>query len=237
MNNAGFFPDDFSLTKDGIENCFQTNHLSHMLLSFLLLDHFEKNNAKIINLSSMNHQLSDYSEKSILDYRNQKDFSDYETKYYRNVMGKNLLYANTKLANVYFTQYFSDYLEKFNPNIKTASVHPGAVNTEFSRFIKEYMYLNFLFYIFYPLVTLVMKTSLAGAQTQLHLSYIDNGSLVNGAYYKDCQISKTSKLSMNEKVRNAFINYSLEIIFSHVDEYVLQDLKSKNIKLINENLC
>lgn len=221
MNNAGLFPTNFVLSQDGIESTFQANHLSHMLLSFLLLDHFNQEEGRIINLSSLSHNFADCTKESIDEHQKFENFIDYESKYYKNMMAKNTLYGNTKLGNIFFTQYMANYLEKFYPHIKTVSVHPGGVQTEFTRFIHENIFTSICFLIITPLSYFFMKSPLAGAQTQLHLTYMDQSALVNGGYYKDCHLAGVSIKANNIQIRDSFIDYSWKLIKSHTPEKLL----------------
>ena len=58
INNAGMVTMERSLTEDGQEMQFQTNHLSHFLLTNLLLDKLKasKRGGRIINVSSVGHR-------------------------------------------------------------------------------------------------------------------------------------------------------------------------------------
>ena len=109
--------------------------------------------------------------------------------------------------------YFSKFLqklcdEKFN-YIKSAAVHPGAVDTEFMRFItnKNSIIIKILLWIFFPLMKFIFKTPEDGAQTQLNLCYIPFNEFVSGAYYSDCKISKIKKDVNMERIsfKNNFI--------------------------------
>lgn len=57
INNAGIITRDRQLTEDGFEYQFGVNHLSHFLLTQLLVDLLRKSQAaRIINLSSIAHK-------------------------------------------------------------------------------------------------------------------------------------------------------------------------------------
>ncbi|KAL0936888.1 short-chain dehydrogenase [Colletotrichum truncatum] len=57
VNNAGVMAVPYSLTKDGFENHFQTNHLGHFLFTNLIMEKILASNApRIINVSSMGHR-------------------------------------------------------------------------------------------------------------------------------------------------------------------------------------
>lgn len=213
VNNAGCFPEVFSLTMNNTDYVLQSNHLSHMLLTYLLLDYFDRREGKIINISSMVHSYADLSLEKIDGYYKDESFEIFKNDYYKSIMSREALYANTKLANIYFTQYLAEYLDKQYSYIKTASVHPGVVNTEFfSKLASRRSYLNLFFYLIYPFIYYMLKTPNIGAQTQLHLCYMDNKEMINGAYYQDCKIGSLTTLAKNVQVRNSFMKYSKYMI-------------------------
>src|SRR5690606_20475426 len=55
INNAGVMMVPHGVTADGVELQFGINHLGHFMLTNLLMDNLVKNNARIINLSSLAH--------------------------------------------------------------------------------------------------------------------------------------------------------------------------------------
>ena len=135
MNNAGLFPQDYTITKDGIETCLQANFTGHFLLTFLLWDILDKNEARIINLSSMAHAASDY--KDDINIKEMYDNKKAQEKYFQGVEGRSKLYSNTKLLMIYFSKFLTQLCEKKYNYIKSACLHPGVVESEFYRFIFE----------------------------------------------------------------------------------------------------
>ena len=191
MNNAGLFPQSYSLTKDGFETYLQGNFTGHFLLTFLLFDILDKNEARIINLSSLAHMGTDYIND--VNIKEMYDNSKSKLKYFQGIQGKGKLYSNTKILMVYFSKFLTELCENKYSYIKSASVHPGMVETEFNRFIFEdgYKLLKCISVAFYPLLKLISKTSVDGAQTQLYLCYVPFNEFVSGAYYSDCHVTKT----------------------------------------------
>lgn len=57
VNNAGVAMIPYEKTKDGIEMTFQTNHLSHFLLTLLLLPKMQSSSpgCRIVNVSSITY--------------------------------------------------------------------------------------------------------------------------------------------------------------------------------------
>ena len=191
MNNAGLFTQSYSLTKDGLETYLQGNFTGHFLLTFLLFDILDKNEARIINLSSLAHTGTDYIND--INIQEMYDNSKSRIKYFSSLKGKSTLYSNTKILMLYFSKFLAQLCEEKYSYIKSASVHPGAVETEFGRFIFEdgYKFIKYILILFIPLIKLISKTSVDGAQTQLHLCYLPFKELVSGAYYSDCNVTKT----------------------------------------------
>ena len=191
MNNAGLFTQSYSITKDGIETYLQGNFTGHFLLTFLLFDILDKNEARIINLSSLAYYGTDYINE--INIREMYDNAKSKEKYFTNLKGKGVLYSNTKILMLYFSKFLAQLCEEKYSYIKSASVHPGAVETEFSRFVYEdgYKIIKYIYLLFTPLIKLISKTSEDGAQTQLHLCYLPFNELVSGAYYSDCNVTKT----------------------------------------------
>lgn len=195
MNNAGIFPQKFNITKDGIESSLQSNFVGHFLLTFLLLDYFDKNDARIINLSSMGYSFSDF-----IDDNNIKELYDnkkVEMKYFAGFRQKMILYGNAKLLMLYFSKFLSLLFEKKYNYIKSASVHPGGVNTDMKRFLEEdnYKFGYYFFYLIYPIIKFILKTPKDGAQTQLNLCYLPFNEFVSGAYYSECKVTPTKNFA------------------------------------------
>ena len=89
VNNAGVMMHERSLTQDGFEMVFTANHLSHFLLTNLLLPDLEKANGRIVNVSSCLHKLA-----------NKFNFDDVMSERNYTLFGT---YAQSKLANILFT--------------------------------------------------------------------------------------------------------------------------------------
>ena len=216
MNNAGLFPQSYVITKDNMESFLQGNFVGHVLLTFLLFDMLDKNDARIINLSSLAHYSSDF--KNDINIKEMYDLTKTGKKYFKNLAGKGALYGNTKLLMIYFSKFLEKLCEEKYNYIKSAAVHPGGVDTEFMRFIdtENNFYIKLLFRIASPTIKFFFKTPVDGAQTQLNLCYIPFNEFVSGGYYSDCKITKVAsfandmekcmecmKLTINE-IKNRF---------------------------------
>ena len=203
MNNAGLFPQKYNITKDNMECYLQGNFTGHVLLTFLLFDILDKTDARIINLSSIAYMGTDFIDD--INIKELYDIKKSEEKYFKQMYGKWKLYSNTKILMLYFSKYLAQLCEKKFNYIKSASLHPGAVDTDFLRFLKEdnYKILYFLSKLLNPLIKFVSKNSYDGAQTQLNLCYLPFNEFVSGAYYSDCKVTKTKNFANDlNKIKN-----------------------------------
>ena len=193
MNNAGLYTQNYVVTKDNMESLLQGNFVGHVLLTFLLFDLLDKNEARIINLSSLLHPVADY--KDNMNIKEMYDLKKNEEKYYSNPVEKGILYSNTKLLMIYFSKFLRKICsEKYN-YIKSAAVNPGPVHTEFLRFKDNNLFLGILYIIINPILRLVLKTAVDGAQTQLNLCYIPFNEFISGGYYSDCKLTKVANIA------------------------------------------
>jgi len=165
---------------------YQVNHLSHFLLTNLLLDNIIQaaafgDEGRIINLSSTAHT------------RGKIDIKLWENKSLRSGM---FGYGDTKLMNILFSHYLNQLLE--GKNVISVSVHPGIVASDFS------MNFSFLFrYVFFPVIQLMVgRTEKQGSMTTLHTVYTPK--IEGGRYYDSCQVGKELQICKDKKVQKAF---------------------------------
>jgi retinol dehydrogenase-12 len=111
VNNAGVAVRERRLTEDGHELTWQTNFLSHFLLTRLLMPVLRAaQKSRIVNVSSEGHR------SGRLDWDNlelERDFGGFRA------------YANTKLAQICFTRE----LARREPSVAANALHPGAIAT------------------------------------------------------------------------------------------------------------
>ena len=209
INNAGYAENSFKL-HEGIESSLMANHIGHKILTLLLLDKFNRNEARIINLSSMAHDFSNYTVEELKRLENNLSFEG-EGPY--SMYKAFIQYGNTKVGNIFFTQYLAEKLSRDYPNIKIMSAHPGAVNTDFLRNMDMPAWSKpIIIFLFNPIYWFFSKSPLGGAQTTLTCVYEDFEKLVNGAYYADCKKSPISATASNESIRNEFMKYSWMLV-------------------------
>ena len=116
INNAGIMIPPKSLTVDGFELQFGTNHLGHFALTNLLLQHVTR---RVVTLSSSGYRIG------AIDF----DDLQWERRSYRAWRA----YGQSKLANLLFTAELQRKLIGAGSNIKATAAHPGyaATNLQF----------------------------------------------------------------------------------------------------------
>ena len=118
INNAGVYAPK-SITKDGFELQFGTNHLGHFALTGLLLDRLlPTQGSRVVTVSSVGHRI-----RAAIHF----DDLQWERSYSR--VGA---YGQSKLANLLFTYELQRRLAPRGTTI-AAAAHPGASNTELMR--------------------------------------------------------------------------------------------------------
>jgi NAD(P)-dependent dehydrogenase (short-subunit alcohol dehydrogenase family) len=127
INNAGVMVPPYSKTKDGFELQFGTNHLAHFALTGLLLPLLEAaKHSRIVTISSVAHLSGDLH------------FDDlaWEKRKYNAPRA----YADSKIANLYFTYELSRKLT--DSNIKVLAAHPGWTSTNLQKNWRIFRLLN-----------------------------------------------------------------------------------------------
>ncbi|CAH1402172.1 unnamed protein product [Nezara viridula] len=169
INNAGVLMNSHSVTVDGFETHFGTNHLGHFLLTMLLLPILiQSGPSRIINVSSLGHT---YCDSLFFDDINMEKNYDPWTAYGR-----------SKLANILFTLELAKRLE--GTEVKTVSLHPGVVYTEISRDLVTSKAFSFIWFVglLQKFGSWFLKTPEQGAQTTLFCALDD--SIQSGLYYE-----------------------------------------------------
>lgn len=221
INNAGAQPTNFELTEDKMESFIQGNHIGSVYLTLLLLDHFAEE-SKVICVSSCGHYYSDLSTESteILS-----DLDKIKQHYFRNFASMFLLYGCSKLMNLYFTQYLSELFKQKYPHIKSAALHPGAVNTNFFRYFTYFNYVKIIFNHLPLFWTYICKNAEQGSQTHLYLCNMPFNQLQSGGYYVDCQLNSISRRAKDSNIRKAIMDWSINEILQRTNESDLPEFR------------
>jgi retinol dehydrogenase-12 len=162
INNAATYSETRILTEDGNEMIFQVNHLSHFLLTHLLLDLLKNSdNGRIINVSSVSHQAA---RLGLQNLQGEEYFEGFNA------------YGCSKLENMLFTMRLAKKLER--ERITVNALHPGVINT---KLLHAAMHGG-----------LRGETLKAGAATSVYLASSPVVETVSGKYFMNCRMSNPS---------------------------------------------
>ena len=165
------------------------NHLSHFLLTNLLMDLLIQSKSRVINVSSGAHRAADWDIDQInwsLPYNPMK------------------VYANSKLANIYFTrQLHNRFHEK---GITAYALHPGVVRTNFAADVTGGYRL--LLYAVKPF----MISSKQGAQTQLFLTLEEDVSRYSGQFLEKKKLGRLAQIGRDDEAATELWEKSEELV-------------------------
>ncbi|XP_001628133.2 retinol dehydrogenase 13 [Nematostella vectensis] len=194
MNNAGVAWIPFKRTEDGFEMMFGVNHLSHFLLTNLLLDKLKRSApSRIINVSSKAHLFT--SEIDFVDWNDESKYS---------MLSR---YANSKLANVLFARELAKRLK--DTGVTTYSLHPGTIMTDLGRDIPGG---KFIKVFLWPIQKVFFKSLEHGAQTQICCAVSEEHANETGLYYDDCQVAEPSKAAQDDEAAKKLWDLSAKLV-------------------------
>ncbi len=176
--NAGVMAPPFGKTADGFEIQFGTNHLGHFVLVNRIASLLGPG-GRLVNLSSAGHRFADVD----------LDDPNFETTPYDPWIG----YGRSKTANILFAVEF-DRRHKAD-GIRAAAVHPGAIRTELSRYMKPEDSVAMLASINKAnaeagLPPFEYKTIPQGAATSIWAAVVADADTIGGRYCEDCHVAE-----------------------------------------------
>ena len=179
INNAGVFPSRQQMTEDGFEMQMGVNHLSHFLLTHLLLDCLKGSApARIISVSSTLHK------KSEMDLKTFKGFTKYNAS---------VAYNQSKLGNVMFALELAKRLE--GTGVTSNVLHPGAVKTDIIRDLP---------WIVRVIIGMIFTSPEKGAETSIMLASEPSLETESGKYYDQRKLATYSRLADDDALRAEF---------------------------------
>lgn len=120
INNAGVMWCPYKKTTDNFELQLGTNHLGHFALTGLLFDLLKKTkNSRIVNISSGAHHMGEINFDDLM--------------WEKRIYNKREAYAQSKIANLYFTYELQRKISKAGYSIKAVAAHPGRSNTNLAQ--------------------------------------------------------------------------------------------------------
>ncbi|KAL2610532.1 hypothetical protein R1flu_029105 [Riccia fluitans] len=202
INNAGVAMPPFTLSKDGIELQFATNHLGHFLLTNLLLDKLKATaqssgiESRIVNVSSTAHMFS-YGGGFRWGKLN-------EEQGYKKFMG----YGQSKLANICHAKELARRLKEEGANVTANSLHPGAITTDLQRHIG---FIRAISQVFGCLLKTIPQGKSQGAATTCYVALHENVKGVSGEYFVNCNIAQPSSNARNAELAKRLWDVSVEM--------------------------
>ena len=169
LNNAGLILTERTLSADGYEATFATNHLGPFLLTDLLRQRLiDSAPARIVNVASTAHNFA----------RHGMVFDDLMAeRSYRQME----VYGRSKLANILFTTELAERLA--GTGVTANSLHPGSVATGYARDGDTTGFLAWGIKVYAPF----SLTPEQGARTSVYLSSSPEVEGVTGRYFVKCR--------------------------------------------------
>lgn len=192
INNAGVMFCPYKETEDGFEEQWSVNYLSHFLLTALLLPLLKtggtpEKSARIVNVTSCAHLLGKIN------------FNDINHK---NKFITGYAYAQSKLAQVIFTNGLQNLLNEKEYPVQVYSVHPGLVFTEL--FIHSYVWrCKLLFQSFF-------KTPKQGTISIAYAAVNENVENSGGIYINNCRPSPVHPDALSVSIQTKLFDLSLQ---------------------------
>jgi retinol dehydrogenase 12 len=171
INNAGALFANRENNSLGVEKTFALNHLSYFQITNGVLEQLSKSNhARIINVSSNMHRIFNLK---LNDLENKKNYNGWRA------------YSNSKFLNILFTYHLSMKLKK---EMVCNCLSPGFIDSNFGNNNKS------TFRIFIKVIKKILaKSTVKGAETILYMALDESLSNINGKFFQNCKIKKTSK--------------------------------------------
>jgi NAD(P)-dependent dehydrogenase (short-subunit alcohol dehydrogenase family) len=189
INNAGVCLPERRITEDGFEAMFQINHLSHFLLTNLMLEVLEKNEeSRIINVSSAGHKVGKF------------DLDNLQSEHH---FGSLSTYCNTKLLNILFTFELAERLKGTGVTVNT--LHPGVVNTNFAGEMKG------VFNVLNQMTKPFLINPEKGAATSIYLATSEDVKTVTGKYFEKCKAVEPKNKFINKVNQQLLWDKSMEL--------------------------
>lgn len=169
LNNAGVLFTPPSITKQGFELQFGTNHIGHHALTRLLLPCMTPD-ARVVTVSSEAHKFAKFDVSDLMFTRRK-----YEP------FGA---YCQSKAANILFAKGLADKLLSAGSSIKSVSLHPGIINTPIWKHGRKRPGGKFATWLLHKFV--LDKDVEQGAATSVYAALAPAGALSDGGYLDNC---------------------------------------------------
>ncbi len=188
MNNAGVYLPKREVVPPGVERMFAINHLGPFLLTHLLLDQLQ--GSRVVTTSSMGHRFTNFDMDNL---QSEKRFLAIQQ------------YGLTKLANILFTRELA--ARGGAHGILAHCFHPGAVATEFAQDDK-----SSLLGLGVKVAKVLLRSPEKAAETGVYLALDPAAERVNGEYWSDLKVRKTTRAARSKENAVALWERSAELL-------------------------
>jgi NAD(P)-dependent dehydrogenase (short-subunit alcohol dehydrogenase family) len=192
VNNAGTFFMRRKLTADGFERTFAVNHLSHFLLTQLVLHSLLAAAGRVINVSSEAHRRASLYRAALEEIiRGGGPYSSWRA------------YSDSKLANILFTQ---ELARRYQPDqLCSVAMHPGVLATRiWNRNLNP---ASLLMRAFKPF----MGKAAIGGDAIVYLAG-EPREAVHGLYYEKRKLSQPAKAAHDKELAAELWRVSSELV-------------------------
>ncbi len=190
VNNAGAIFNTLQRSADGFEMTFALNHLAYFVLATELLDLLRKTpGARVVSTSSAAHQMGRLDLATFA--RREQGYSGWRA------------YGDSKLANILFTR---ELARRLDGQGVAHCFHPGWVRTGFA--------LNnggVLASMVKATSALFARSPEKGAETLVWLATSPEATRVNGGYFHDRKVARTSAQAQDESLAARLWDFTAEL--------------------------
>ncbi|KAK5655185.1 hypothetical protein OQA88_6084 [Cercophora sp. LCS_1] len=181
LNNAGIMATEYSLTEDGIESQFATNHVAHWLFTNLIMGKIIEAKGRVVNVASDGHRLERVRFEDV-------GFDEGRT------YDKWRAYGQSKTANMLMPLGLAERVGKLG--VRAYSVHPGVIMTGLADHLdlekdvlKDLKALDQALGNKEGWAEFEFKSLDQGAATSVYAAFHSDLEDHNGAYLQDCRIA------------------------------------------------
>jgi len=191
INSAGVASLFRKLSEDWFEMTLAVNHLSHFLLTNLLLPALQASSSgRVLNVSSGAH------------YREELDFNDLQLNRFYNPWNA---YGRSKLANILFSYELARRME--GTHITSNALTPGMVATDMWKKVHPWVTP-----LIYPYIRRNGQSPLQGAQTSIYLASSPEVEGITGLYYGNKHPKKSGPASYDEEAAQRLWKVSAQLV-------------------------
>ncbi|KAL1505366.1 hypothetical protein ABEB36_004950 [Hypothenemus hampei] len=196
INNAGIMFGPWAESRDGYESQFSTNYLGHFLLTHLLLPQLKKggtnsSHSRVVNVSSCAHVIGKINFTDI----------NFRSQYY--VPGE--AYAQSKLAQILFSNFLNRLMVNENEPVQFHSVHPGLVNTDLFNDTNLKTIVPWL-------PSLLFKNPEQGAYPVIHACLSESLEGKGGTYINNCVEYQPSDQALDVELQEKLFNFTKKLL-------------------------